>query len=299
VIATPVSSIAETFAEIAGDVRDDAVVTDVGSTKLEILKQIERNNPRDICFIGGHPLAGTEEEGVEAASADMFDGSVWLLTTSTGTKLAGYRVLESFIRGLGAMPLILDPVQHDELVAATSHLPQVLASALVGFAAQRTAENDLLPKLAASGFRDTTRIAGSSPDLWIDILRHNRVPVLSVIDGFEAHLDRFKRFLGDENWHELRGMLTQARDARARLPKKPGVPPGELVELAIPVPDRPGVLGEVTTIVGEAGVNVEDLQIFHAPGGQGTIHLFIKGETESQLAIKAISERGFEAHRPG
>jgi prephenate dehydrogenase len=299
VLAAPVGSIAGVFAEIAGDVAPDAIVTDVGSTKVSLLSEIERLRLNEICFIGGHPLAGTEEEGVEASSADMFDGAVWLLTPSPGTDRERLHRLESFVKALGASPLVLDPLQHDEIVAVTSHLPQVLASALVGFAAQRTAENDLLPKLAAGGFRDTTRIAASSPELWIDILRQNKEPVLSVLEGFDAHLDRIRTLIQVENWHELLGLLTQARDARARLPKKPGVAPGELVELAVPVSDRPRVLAEITTIVGDAGVNVEDLQIAHTPGGQGTIHLFVKGDSEAMIAEKTLTGAGFEVHRPG
>lgn len=299
VLAAPVGAIADVFAEIAGAVTPGAIVTDVGSTKVSLLSQIERLGLNEICFIGGHPLAGTEEEGVDAASADMFDGAVWLLTPSSTTNRERVLRLETFIRALGASPLVLDPRQHDEIVAVTSHLPQVLASALVGFAAERTAENDLLPKLAAGGFRDTTRIAASSPELWIDILSQNKEPVLSVLEGFDAHLHRMQDLIKSEEWHELRGLLTEARNARARLPKKPGVAPGELVELSILVPDRPRVLAEITTIVGDAGVNVEDLQIAHAPGAQGTIRIFIKGENEATIAEKALNTGGFEVHHPG
>jgi len=164
----------------------------------------------------------------------------------------------------------------------------------MGFAADITAAEGGLPLVAAGGFRDMTRIAGSSPDLWLDIVRENRSAVLALLERFQAALGSTAGYIAGEDWAGLRATLAAAREGRARLPEKPGVTPSSLMELAVPVPDRPGVLAEVTTTVGEAGVNIEDLGIVHSPeGGRGTIHLEVSGEAAAMTAVEALEKKGF------
>lgn len=296
VLASPVKSIPSVFAEINNSLREGAIVTDVGSAKSRIVEEIEPLVREGISFIAGHPLAGSEDEGIEAADADMFEGAVWLLTPGGEPHRGKYEELCSFIKGLGARPLAMDPARHDELIALMSHLPQVVASALAGFVADHV-DYELAPKLAAGGFRDTTRLAASSPELWVEILNENRDHVLELLGGFKDRIGELQDAIEKENWPSLKELLAKAQTFRLSIPKKPGVTPAELVELAIQIPDRPGVLGEITEVVGDAGVNIEDLQISHSPAGRGTLHLFIKGDTHAQVARDAISGRGFEVHQ--
>jgi prephenate dehydrogenase len=193
--------------------------------------------------------------------------------------------------------LSLDPARHDQLLALTSHLPQVLSSTLMGFAADMAESAGGLPIVAAGGFRDMTRIAASSPDLWVDILKENRWAVLDVLRRFEEALRTGRERVEAGDWAGVRDLLAGARQARRSLPARPGAA-FDAVELLIPVPDRPGVLADVTTAVGERGVNIDDIEIVHDPsGGRGRIRLVVSGEEGAQTATEALERRGYEVVR--
>lgn len=294
VVATPVGAVLEVIRAVAPALRAGAIVTDVGSTKGGIVAEAARILPPAAHFIGGHPLSGSEREGIEAADPGLYRGCVWILTPSEEIDAAAYGRLVRFLGALGARVLSLDPARHDELVALTSHLPQLLASTLMGFAADAAASEEAIPMAYSGGFRDMTRIAASPPELWVDILRQNRDALLEVLGRFESALSHTGELLRSGEWEQLRDAFAAAGNARRGMPAKPGLAPAAIVELAIPVPDRPGVLAEVTTLVGEAGVNIEDIDIVHAPeGGRGTIHLAVEGEAAARRAREKIEERGF------
>lgn len=293
VIATPVGSIADVFGEIAPHLTKGAVVTDVGSTKARVVSAIAGRDPARR-FIGGHPIAGAEEEGIDAATDDLYEGCAWILTPTPESDAAAYTNLVRFIGKLGARVLSLDPERHDQLVALTSHLPQLISSTLMRFAAEIAAAEGGLPLVAAGGFRDMTRIAASSPQLWLEILEDNRHAVLEVLSRFESALSEVHGHMEQGRWKEIGEVLENARSARRSLPGKPGLPSADIVELLIPVPDRPGVLAEITTTVGEAGINIEDIDIVHSPeGGRGTIHLAVGGKEDAVEAAKAIERKGY------
>ena len=139
-----------------------------------------------------------------------------------------------------------------------------------------------------------TRIAGSSPRLWLDIVRDNRPALLDVLKKFRSALAVAEEELAAEDWGRLGEMLATAREARRALSAKPGVEPSQLVEIQIPVPDRAGVLAEVTNTLGEAGINIEDIDIVHSPeGGRGVVHLTVAGRRGANEALKAIADKGF------
>lgn len=294
-IATPVSTIPAIYKQIAAALPDGAIVTDVGSTKAKIVEEISGSGPKSGNFVGGHPLAGSEMEGIEAASEDLYRGCLWVLTPTAETDPSAYRRLMHYLSALEARVVSLEPQRHDEAMALSSHLPQLLSSTLMGFAAELTGTPEGLPLLSAGGFQDMTRIAASSPDLWIDIVRENRPAVLDVLRQFRRALDGAHEHLESEDWERLHEMLAAAREARRVLPGKPGIEPSELIELRIPVPDRTGVLAEVTTTLGEAGVNIEDIDIIHSPeGGRGVVHLVVTGRKTADRAYQAISDKGYQ-----
>jgi len=190
--------------------------------------------------------------------------------------------------------LSLDPIRHDEAMALSSHLPQLLSSALMNFVSESATPEERLPLLAAGGFLDMTRIAASSPELWVDIMRDNSAAVVKALEGFTTELQQVGKGLLDEDWEQVRSFLLQARKARKSLPGKPGVEPEEMIEIRIPVPDRAGVLADVATTVGEAGINIEDLDIVHsAEGGRGVIYLAIMGRPHAMAAFQAIKQKGY------
>lgn len=297
-IATPVEAIPGVFFEMVPVLAPGAVVTDLGSTKSGIIQEIAPKIPADAHFIGGHPIAGAEQEGIDAAEPDLYRGCVWILTPTETTDPEAYGALVRILGLVGARILSLDPSRHDELVALTSHLPQLLSSALMRFAGRIAAEEGGPPLIGAGGFRDMTRIAASSPEMWVEILRTNREAVTAVLRRFEGSLRELREAITTGEWEIVHKALGDARVARRALPGKPGVAASELVELLIPVPDRPGVLAEITTTVGEAGINIEDLRLVHSPeGGRGTIHLEVSGEDAAGRAIEIISLKGYGVQR--
>jgi prephenate dehydrogenase len=294
VIATPVGTIPTVFAEVAPHLAPGAIVMDLGSTKTRVVEEIGKLTPPGVHFVGGHPMAGTEHEGIEAASADLYAGCLWFLTPTESTDPGSYSRLVRLLGRFGARVLSLDPARHDQLLALTSHLPQLLSSLLMRFAADMAASAGDLPIVAAGGFRDMTRIAGSSPDLWVDIVRENRWAVAEVLRRFDEALRTGLQQVEDGDWSGVHALLAGGREARRLLPARPGAA-FDAVELLIPVPDRPGVLADVTTAVGERGVNIDDIEIVHDPsGGRGKIRLVVSGASGATLATDALRRRGYE-----
>jgi prephenate dehydrogenase len=188
------------------------------------------------------------------------------------------------------------PDAHDTLVASLSHVPQLAASALVGVAVAAE-DKDTLLGLAGRGFRDVTRIAASPPDMWISILKTNRDAVLKALEGFEHRLSDIEAMVYEQRWDELRGLLDEARSARLELFAKPDYG-GDPVALSLLIPDRPGVLAEVTTAAGRLGANIEDLRIIHSTeGGRGRLELVVTGSTAADGLSAALDALGYRVDR--
>jgi prephenate dehydrogenase len=208
---------------------------------------------------------------------------------------AAFGALADLLRGIGARVLAVDPDLHDRLVAVVSHLPQVLASLLMAHAADTADDRDAVLALTAGGFRDVTRVAASDPDLWTGILRENREAVIEQLTRYEARLDALRQLLEDDDAARLHSFLAEARHARRSLPQRGAAT--DLIDLVVPVPDRPGALAEVTTALGEVGVNIEDLAMRHASdGGRGAMVIAISGEAAMRRAQQALAERGYPSH---
>ncbi|MGQ0678554.1 MAG: prephenate dehydrogenase/arogenate dehydrogenase family protein [Actinomycetota bacterium] len=294
VIATPVGSIPEVFREARPALAFGAVVTDLGSTKIGVVEQIAPLVPQGVHFIGGHPMAGSEKEGIEAARADLYRGCLWVLTPTESTSPDAYGQLMRFLTGLQVRVLALDPRRHDEALALTSHLPQLLSSALMGFAAEVASSGEGLPLLTAGGFRDMTRIAASSPEMWTDIVRENRGALLGLVRRFQEAFGSAADALEQGDWEGLRNWFADARTARAALIAQPGIAGAQSLELRVAVPDRPGVIAQIATSVGEVGVNIDDFTIFHTSEGGGLIHLQIGGKQEAAAAREALERKGYK-----
>lgn len=297
VIAAPVNQTETLCASIRGELSPEAVVTDVGSAKGEVVAACEPLLGGR--FVGGHPMAGSERHGIRAADPDLFQDAWWIVTPTPTTSSAAYRRVSALASTLGARPVALHPVDHDRLLARLSHLPQLVSSALVAAAVASEDKQSLLG-LAAGGFRDVTRIASSDPALWVTILRANREAVLEALDEYAGGLRDLRELLARRDYEELERRLERSRAARRDLFGKPemhDVP----VALSMPVLDRPGVLAEVTTAAGALGANIEDLRIVHSTeGGRGRLELMVAGEAPAEKLLLALTELGYrvEIGRP-
>jgi len=296
VLAMPVDQIPAACEVLADAVARDAIVTDVGSAKVDVVAHGEAAFGER--FAGGHPMAGSERHGIGAAEAELFDSAWWILTPTQRTSHTAYQGVARLATRLGAKPVAVDPSVHDTLVARLSHLPQLTASALVDTAAT-AGDRDALLGLAAGGFRDVTRIAASNPDLWVAILRSNRTAVLEALGALRGRLARLEGMIEAGQWAGVREFLDAARRARLDLFSKP-VYVGTPVALSTMIPDRPGVLAEVTTAAGELGANIEDLRIVHSSeGGKGRLELVVAGDTSAGLLASALTALGYRVERSG
>jgi prephenate dehydrogenase len=241
-------------------------------------------------------MGGSERSGPDRASAAVVDGIVWVLSPTSRTHDASVARLESWIRRVGSSPVRMEAERHDRLVAMVSHLPQIASTALMGLAATEEAGEPEILLLAAGGFRDLTRLAASSPHLWSDILLSNREAIARAIGLYADRLNRIREMVLAERASAIEEAFSRAKEARLALAAKPLVRSGVAVIL-VPVPDRPGVLADVTAALSQAGVNIEDLQIVHSPeGGRGTVHLTVSADAADE-AERVLRERWFEPLR--
>jgi prephenate dehydrogenase len=283
-IATPVSAIS-TEAERA--LKGGGIVTDVGSVKSGVVAAV--NDPR---FIGGHPMAGSEQDGVDGADPELFEGATWVLTPTEATDPAAYARLRSIVSSLGADVVAVPPDRHDELVAMVSHVPHLTAATLMGLAAEGAEEHATLLRLAAGGFRDMTRVAAGHPGIWPDICADNSQAITAILDRLVTSLTEMRDIVASADRDRLLARLERARAARTNLPSR--VPrPEDVVEVRVPVPDRPGVLAEVTTLAGELDVNVYDLEIAHSAEGDRGVLLVVIDARHADLVRGALLARGY------
>lgn len=215
ILCTPVGSIADMARYVVPALKRECVVTDAGSTKAGIVRDCEAILGGR--FVGGHPMAGSHETGPQFARADLFEGATYVLTPTPQTDPAALETVRTLAEKLGSRPLILDAPTHDELVAFTSHLPHVLAFALANTVAAKQKENPLTAQLAATGFRDTTRLAASDPQLWTDICTANREAVLTAIAEFERQLRALKSALAEGDAESFAAALRAANEGRAQI----------------------------------------------------------------------------------
>jgi prephenate dehydrogenase len=295
IVAVPVGAIAVTV--VAALDAGAAVVTDVGSVKAPVVTEVEKLRPDESArFVGGHPMAGSEQDGIDGADASLFVGSTWVLTPSANTDERSYTIALRVIRDLGGDLVTLTPEHHDELVALVSHVPQLAASTLMDVASATEEDRPTLMRLAAGGFRDMTRIAAGHPGIWPDILATNRDAVLGALDVYVAALLAAREIVASGSRDELLVLLERARAARRNLPKGVSVA-DKLVEMRVPVPDRPGVLAEVTTLAGRLGVNVVDVEIAHSlEGGRGVLVLVVAA-IDADAYERGLIDLGYHVSR--
>ena len=299
VVAIPSHLVPEVVAEIAKCVHMRATITDAASLKSHLILKVESNlealgiNPG--VFVGGHPMAGSESSGPDAADGSLFQGATWALTPTAATSDAALQRLSRFVSSLGARTLVVSPQRHDELVAVVSHLPQVAASCLADVAADVAASSgQAVLALAGGGFRDTTRIAASDPELWLGILQGNDAAVLEALDAYRQRLDELADSLRGGDRDALVAQLRRASEARRQLVPKEG--PREVVDLVVALDDRPGALALATGALGEAGINVEDLAMRHAAEGERGALLVRVEAGAAGRGLAAVRERGLAAH---
>lgn len=297
ILAVPVLGTLKMLEEILPILDEGTLITDVGSTKGSIMAAVEQQLPEGVFFIGGHPMAGSEETGIDGADAALIENAIYVLTPGSRTPEEMVCKLSAMLTQAGAQTLTLDPLEHDRVVAAVSHLPHIVAAALVQSVAGVGGDMELMRTLAAGGFRDSTRIALGNPEVWKDICISNRWALLGALKKFKANIDLIEKELSEPNPVAIEEYLHQARDYRDSVPHRGrGILP-EIYEVIVLVRDTPGVIGKLTTLLGKAGVNIDAIEILHVRElVGGSIRLGFRDRENKDKALHLLQKEGYNAH---
>ena len=215
VLATPVGSFAEIASELGPHLKRGAIITDVGSVKMAVVRDVGPFVPEGVHFIPGHPIAGTEQSGPDSGFAELFDGRWCILTPPPGTDVDAVAKLKTYWEKLGSNVEVMEPKHHDLVLAIVSHLPHLIAYNIVGTAADlETVTQSEVIKFSASGFRDFTRIAASDPTMWRDIFLNNRDAVLEMLGRFNEDLAALQRAIRWGDGDALFNLFTRTRAIR-------------------------------------------------------------------------------------
>jgi prephenate dehydrogenase len=285
-VATPVQAVAGEVAHALATTT--GLVTDVGSVKAPMAPLM--SNPR---YVGGHPMAGSEQDGPGGARADLFVGATWVLTPIPGTDDEAFATVRSVVSSFGAEVVALPPETHDQIVAVVSHVPHLAAATLMALADGRAEEHRALLRLAAGGFRDMTRVASGHPAIWPDICAENRDAIVTELDRYIVELGEVRDIVRRGDRQALVERLERARAARRNLPTRVAGA-GDLVEVRLTIADEAGALARVLLLAAEIGVSVADVEIAHSvEGDSGVLVLVVEADPGERLreALEAIGVR--------
>lgn len=283
-VATPVSAVASEVRHALDTT--NGLVTDVASVKSPLVALM--GDPR---FVGGHPMAGSEQEGPGGARADLFVGATWVLTPLPGTDDDAFAAVRSVVSSFGAEVVALAPDQHDRMVAVVSHVPHLAAATLMSLADERADQHRALLRLAAGGFRDMTRVASGHPAIWPDICAENRNAIVDELGRFITELSVVRDIVATGDRGALVQRLEQARAARRNLPTRLASV-DDLVEIRMPIADEAGALARVLLLAAEMGVSVADVEIAHSVEGDGGVLVLVVEAEPARQLVAALEASG-------
>jgi len=289
VLCTPVRTIIKLLPSIAACCRNSAIVTDVGSTKVEIVHAAAKAFRTNGMYVGGHPMAGSEGKGIEHADPLLFQNATYVLCADPKKKKA-IAPLTSILHSIGARILFLSAKDHDMIAATISHLPQLVAVAMVTMVGKKNKTHQAYLQLAAGGFRDITRIASSPYGMWSDILASNSGEIRRTVREFAALMLQFEKNLQKASTQSIIARrFTDAKVLRDAIPKNSKGFLHPLYELYISVDDKPGVLSVMTTALFKARINIKDIELLKIRDGRGgTFRISFETQSDADRAITAL-----------
>lgn len=292
VIAVPLLSYKTILEKISRYAKQGAIVTDLGSVKvypMEISDEILRS---DMYFIGGHPMTGSERSGFKSSNPFIYENAYYFLTPNEHTPDHIIEGIKAMVIFLGGYPVLVSPREHDRIVSRISHLPHLIAVALVNLMGEENSD-DLI--FVGGGFRDTTRIASGNTEMWRDICGTNREEIISSIDSFQRVLEGFKLSLVNGEEDEIRLGLERGKSIRDEIPNKSRGYITPLFELAMSVEDKPGVLAEITKIIGDKGINIKKIEIVNSRQEEaGAVRIGFDSSANREIAVKLLEANGMK-----
>ncbi|MDR2939957.1 MAG: prephenate dehydrogenase/arogenate dehydrogenase family protein [Clostridiales bacterium] len=257
-ICTPIEYICgciEKLMAIAGS----AILTDVGGTKYNLSEKIK--NYKNVRFIGGHPMAGSESSGYQASKEFLFENAYYVLVPSKNTNDSDFDYLTGIIKKIGALPITLNPKLHDSIVSAISHLPHIIAASLVNCVHKIETNNNYVHQLAAGGFKDITRIASSSPNIWNSVCIDNKTEIIKILELFKSELSKFEASLLSGDVYSFFEESKQYRDSFSSQ-KRAGL--FMFYELKVDILDKPGSIATISTMLSVNGINIKNIGIINS-----------------------------------
>ncbi|MBO0472729.1 prephenate dehydrogenase [Enterococcus sp. DIV0840] len=289
-LCTPVKSMLNQL-NILGTLplKQEVIISDVGSTKLEIIEAAKQAGLKT--FIGGHPMAGSHKSGVTAADENLFENAYYILTSSEVEKQKPIHELQKLLQGTRAKFVVLTAQEHDQITGMLSHLPHIIAAGLVNQSKVFNEEHPRSRQLAAGGFRDITRIASSDPQMWTDILLSNKEALLELMGSWQAEMVQVSTWIQNGNKEAIFQFFYEAKETRNQMPvHKEGAIPA-FHDLFVDVPDIPGVIAEITALLGKAQLSLINLKILETREDiYGILQLSFKRQDDLEKAKEIIKK---------
>lgn len=292
VLATPVAAV-DDYLRLLRDWDYRGVITDTLSTKAHILAATAEILPYRRNYVPGHPMAGSEKNGIDGARPDLFEGANWILCPDADTPPEHFQRLHELITSLNARVVAIAPDEHDDSIAVVSHVPHIIAASLVQLAHRHADEQQSLMRLAAGGFKDSTRIAAGSSKLWCGIAFDNACALTSGLREMQGIIGDFADAIGAHDREATTRLLEEAAQARRALPAAWVPSTDKLLEVRIPMSDRKGVVAEVTTIASSAGCNIQSIEIDHITEDRAVLSLVLTDEGDVGKLSAQLIGAGF------
>ena len=277
-------------------IRPSCIITDVGSVKTGIHIEVERLGLKHN-FNGGHPMAGSDRTGYENASELLLENAYYLLTPTDCTPAYATDLMKQIVADVKAIPFVLDNISHDEITAAISHLPHIIAASLVNMVHDSDDEEEHMKTFAAGGFKDITRIASSSPQMWQNICLSNTDSIIKFLDIYRRSLDRTMEALKNEDSDYLYKIFETARDYRDSIPSnKSGTLP-KIHEIYVDIPDVPGIIAIIATILSSNAVSIRNIGIVHNREFEnGVLRIEFYNDTDEAAEREALSKYPYHVY---
>lgn len=273
------------------NLKKNAIITDVGSTKRKITEFARETLPDEMVFIGGHPMAGSHKSGVMAAKSHLFENAYYILTPERDSLKEQIEELKQLLQGTKAQFVEMKPEEHDRITGVISHFPHIVAASLVHQAEYYESDFPLIKPLAAGGFRDITRIASSNPAMWRDILLQNREYMIKLFEDWTNEMNRIRSFVEQENDSAIYAYFEKAKAFRDDLPvKKEGAIPS-FHDLYVDIPDYPGVISEITGYLAKEAISITNIRIIETREEiYGVLRISFQTEKDREKAQSCIEK---------
>jgi len=297
-ICTPVNNAIEYLDIISGNIGADCIVTDVCSTKETIVNHVN-SMPNAPCFVGGHPMTGTEKSGYAAGFAHLFENAFYILTPCRTSTKKAMDMIASIITAIGGIPIVLDAQEHDRITGSISHVPHILAAALVNMVKEMDSPDGKMQMLAAGGFKDITRIASSNAQVWENIISNNKEHVKEILSRYIEILNGFIKKLDLSDSRSIYDFFEAARKYRDCFPSntKTGLL-APLHELVVDVVDKPGVIGEIATILGSNNINIKNINVSNSREYElGCLKITLPDSESVNKAFNLLQNTGYKVFK--